>query len=586
METALWRGAVTCWRLSVERGAPVFIAHVLTRLAPPLTVALLAGPILFGLLGTILPAFGYLPAIGGDRLSLGPFRALLAEPALVRSAVLSLLTGLAASSVSLLIVALLLAGWSGTRTFVRLQALLSPLLALPHAAAAFGLAFLIAPSGFLARLVSPALTGWIRPPDLLIVNDPHGLALVLGLVVKETPFLLLVALAALPQVEAARSRHLAASLGYGRVAGFLFTTWPQVYRQIRLAVFATIVFAASAVDVALILGPSAPQTLSLRLLGWMNDPDLALRFKACAGALLQLGICLLALLAWIAGERLAAILRVAVAEAGYRLRRDGFARFAGLACASLSAGLVFAGLVVLALWSLAGPWPFPRAVPESLTLAAWRTALGQTGSPFATTVVTALLAAAIAVVLAILCLRREDETGTRPGRAAALLLYLPLLLPQPAFLFGLQLLILALRLDATLGALVFIHLVFVLPYVFLSLSDPWRGFDRRYEAVAAGLGRTPGATFRHVRLPMLLRAILTAAALGFAVSVAQYLPTVLIGSGRLVTVTTEAVALAAGGNRRIIGVHAVLQMLLPLAGFAIALAVPALLFRRFRGMRV
>ena len=41
--------------------------------------------------------------------------------------------------------------------------------------------------------------------------------------------------------------------------------------------------------------------------------------------------------------------------------------------------------------------------------------------------------------------------------------------------------------------------------------------------------------------------ILTAAAVGFAVSVGQYLPTLLIGAGRLPTITTEAVALASGG---------------------------------------
>ena len=85
---------------------------------------------------------------------------------------------------------------------------------------------------------------------------------------------------------------------------------------------------------------------------------------------------------------------------------------------------------------------------------------------------------------------------------------------------------------------------------------------------------------------MLSRAILVAAAVGFAVSVGQYLPTVLIGAGRLETITTEAVALASGGNRRVIGVYAFLQMLLPAAGFAVATLVPALLFRSRRAMRV
>ena len=74
---------------------------MLTRLGPPLTVLLLAGPILAGLLGTILPAFGYLPALGGIGFSLDPFRALLAEPGIAMSALISLAAGLATTAVSL-----------------------------------------------------------------------------------------------------------------------------------------------------------------------------------------------------------------------------------------------------------------------------------------------------------------------------------------------------------------------------------------------------------------------------------------------------------------------------------------------------
>jgi hypothetical protein len=62
-------------------------------------------------------------------------------------------------------------------------------------------------------------------------------------------------------------------------------------------------------------------------------------------------------------------------------------------------------------------------------------------------------------------------------------------------------------------------------------------------------------------------AILTAAAVGFAVSVGQYLPTVLIGADRLSTIATEAVALSSGGNRRIIGMLR--------AGLQTAAAVPS-----------
>ena len=84
---------------------------------------------------------------------------------------------------------------------------------------------------------------------------------------------------------------------------------------------------------------------------------------------------------------------------------------------------------------------------------------------------------------------------------------------------------------------------------------------------------------------MMAAPLLTAAAVRFAVSAALYLPTVLIGAGRVSTITTEAVALASGGNRRVIGIYAFLQMVLPSIGFLIAIALPALLFRNRRAMR-
>ena len=129
------------------------------------------------------------------------------------------------------------------------------------------------------------------------------------------------------------------------------------------------------------------------------------------------------------------------------------------------------------------------------------------------------------------------------------------------------------------------HLVFLLPYVFLALSDPWRALDPRYAQVAAGLGASQNRIFWRVRLPLLARAVAAAAALSIAVSCAQYLPTLLVGGGRISTVTTEAVALAAGGNRRLVGIYALLQTLLPLAAFALAAAVPHIFFRKRSGMR-
>lgn len=569
---------------ATEPVAPDVTAR-LARLAPPFTLAILLLPLSFGLLGTLLPAFGYLPALGGDRPTVRHFAELFAAPAIWRSAALSLAAGLVTAAVSLLAVMTFVAGWADTRAFRRLQHSLSPLLAVPHAAAAFALAFLIAPSGYLVRLAAP-LVGLERPPDILIVNDPLGLSMMAGLMAKEIPFLFLVTLAALPQLDAGRTRALTCAFGYGRIAGFAFALWPGAYRQIRLAVYAVIAYATSVVDVAVILGPSLPPMLPVRLLQWMSDPDLSVRFVASAGAIFQLCVTGAALLVWFALEKLAGSIVRIMCDRGMRGRREAAVRHVALIVTSSAAAAIFVGIVILGLWSIAGFWAFPDLLPDEFSFRTWRRALPRILDPLATTLAAGVLSTAIALVLAVGCLERETETGRKGANKALLAIYLPLIVPQISFVFGLQVLFLASGTDQRFAALVLVHLIFVLPYVFLSLSDPWRHFDRRYDLIAAGLGRGRTAALFMIRLPMLMRAILTAAAVGFAVSVGQYLPTVLIGEGRLTTVTTEAVALASGGNRRVIGVYAFLQTLLPFLAFAIASLTTSLLWRNRKAMHV
>ena len=83
---------------------------MIARFGPPLTILLLAGPVLAGLAGTLLPAFGYLPALGGDTFSFEPFGELAAQSGIWRSAWMSYYTGVAAAAISLLLVMLFVAG--------------------------------------------------------------------------------------------------------------------------------------------------------------------------------------------------------------------------------------------------------------------------------------------------------------------------------------------------------------------------------------------------------------------------------------------------------------------------------------------
>ncbi|MGH6809504.1 MAG: ABC transporter permease, partial [Ensifer adhaerens] len=319
-----------------------------------------------------------------------------------------------------------------------------------------------------------------------------------------------------------------------------------------------------------------------RIAQWLADDDVGTRFLASAGAVLQLALSLFAIVTWIGVERLGRLCHRHLSSSGKRLAGDGLLRLAAAAITTLSAAFIFAGLGLLALWSIAGLWPFPDSLPASLTLRTWGRALAELAGPLATTVTIALLSSLVALAIAIGLLSRSANNSADRW----LPVFLPLLVPEIAFVFGLQVLTVVAGFSPSIATVAAMHLVFVLPYVLLSLAPPWRALDRRYEQVASGLGKSPLKILMTIRLPMLLRACLTAFAVGFAVSVSLYLPTVLIGAGRVTTITTEAVALSSGGDRRIIGVYALLQALLPFLGFLIASLVPQLLFRHRRAMRI
>ena len=544
------------------------------RHAPQLTVALFLVPIGAGLLGTALPAFGWLPGVASRPWTLAPWRALWAQPGIGTAIGLTVTSGVSATLLSVLLVF----GWCAHRSHRppgRLaRAVMGPILAAPHAAMAIGVAFLLAPSGWVVRLLSLWLTGWHQPPDIATVQDPYGIALTVGLLVKEVPYLLLMSVSALGQVPVQRQLDAAAALGYGRTGAWLKLVLPQIYAQMRLPIYAVLAYALSVVDIALILGPGNPPTLSVLALRWFSSPHVRMYFPAAAAALLQFGIVALSIALWRASEVLIARLaRQWIARGARHSVLEPLAALAHVLVGALAL-LGAASLLALVVWSGAAGWRFPDLLPQRWSSAVWHEQAGTVLWPLGTTLLVAAAASATALLLVLACLEQEQRSGAH-GRSRTLwLLYVPLLVPQIAFLFGTQVLFTALRLDGTLLAVIWSHLLFVLPYVFLSLADPWRALDPRYAWTALALGASPRRVFLRIKLPLLLRPVLIAAAVGVAVSVDQYLPTIFAGAGRVVTLTTEAVTLASGGDRRVTGVFAVLQSTLPLVGYGIAVLVP------------
>ncbi|KFE34802.1 ABC transporter permease [Thioclava atlantica] len=546
------------------------------RLAGLILTLVIGGPVALGTALTVATGFGWQPGLGRVTPGWGGVMEALSLPGIDTSLRLTLVTGIGATVLSLA-ASIPLSRWLVTREASARW--LTPLLAVPHAALAIGLAFLIAPSGWTARLISPWATGWDLPPQIVTVGDPWGLTLILGLMLKEVPFLTLMTLVAAAQKPLAAQMAAGRALGYAPGRAWARIVWPQLYPALRLPVLIVLAFSLSVVDMALILGPSNPPTLAVRILRLYGAPDPAQAVPASALAVLLLAVMAGCAGLWLTGERAIAALGRRAVAAG----RRGHARrnWIGGWPAAVGGVLTLGSLGALVLWSLASIWRFPEAVPARLSLQRW--AAADWAGPFATSLALAVASTALALMLAVLWLESEDRAGRRLPLGA--LIVLPLLLPQIGFLQGLTTGFLWLGLPPGAVAVTWAELLFVFPYVMIALAGPWRALDPGLLASAASLGAGPGRRLWRVKLPVLLGPLAAAAAIGVAVSVAQYLAVLLPGAGRVQALATEAVALASGADRRLAAVLALMQAALPWAGFALALALPAWWHRNRKGLR-
>ena len=116
------------------------------------TLAIIILPVFGGLLGVLLPALGYFPALGYDTSSGDAFTAFLDNPASWRGMFHALYIGLIASLLSILFVFVILSAGTqagmGQKLMKWHRRLMGPLIALPHSTIAIALLFLLAPSGW------------------------------------------------------------------------------------------------------------------------------------------------------------------------------------------------------------------------------------------------------------------------------------------------------------------------------------------------------------------------------------------------------------------------------------------------------
>jgi putative thiamine transport system permease protein len=499
-------------------------------------------------------------------LDTSAWQALFAHPQLWSGLELSIFTGATATVLALVAAIIIVAATYETATWKNLPAAMGAMLALPHLALAIGLGFLIMPSGVLARFIANII-GWQTTPNWITTHDPYGLALIAALTIKEAPFLIWIMAGLLNRDDVKQNfknqRAAATSLGHGSASIWLRLYLPQLMPRLIWPLVIVFIYAATVVDMSLVIGPTQPPTLATVIWADINSEQVVNNGRGNVGAVFL---------------SLALVLCLAFAYLILKLATPLLRKFLSLGSSSLSLPkfvghakyqtLIWFYLIIIALlifMSFAQNWPFPNLVPTS-SARAW-TQIFQNPTALITSIALSITTSLSAFALIIFWLE------TMPEKADRILILLSLaILGLPAILVGLgqYRAFLNFGLTGNMTGLFLAHLMPVTAYMIIVLTAPFRALDQRYQAAASSLGKSHFEFFRQIKMPLLKAPIYAALAVGFAVSFGQYIPAQLIAAGRYSTLPVEAVTLTSGTNRPLSAAFALLLLLPPLLAYVMS----------------
>ncbi len=221
-------------------------------------------------------------------------------------------------------------------------------------------------------------------------------------------------------------------------------------------------------------------------------------------------------------------------------------------------------LLPVLLWAGAERWSFPDPLPTRWGVGGWYDAVDAGLLPaLLRSLGLGLAVALVATPLGVMTGRVLGWRLTRRPRLVVGLLLVPLVLPPFAVSMGLDVALIRVGLPG-LVSVVLVLAVVALPYAAYTSATGFARTSPELEAQARALGASARQARWRVVLPAMRGSILVAGLLAFLVGWSDYVVTLLVGGGRLITAPVLLGSAASGsGNDAQVAVLAVATLLPP-----------------------
>ena len=428
---------------------------------------------------------------------------------------------------------------------------------------AVGISYLFASSGFIFRIYHSYFLEYDRPQNSNLFPDDYGLFLILGLVLKETPFFLLMSINILSQFPSKKYFDLSRTFNNTPMTAWFFFIFPFIYKKLKVSVIIVIIYSASVVDMAYILAPSTPSTISIRILDLFQTPDVNNLAIASCLSLFQFLLILVLISIWVLVENFC---KQTFLLNFYLKIFPKKSKILENILFIISTNLFLISLLCIFLscmWSLTETWNFPNLMPTKLSTDNYTNFIDNFSISIWNTVLIGLTVSLLSCFIILTWLEITDLINFKI-KYLEFIFFIPIFIPELSFLLGINFLLIQNNLNGNIWSLIWIETLYVIPYAYLILMPAYRGINKNYIHNAKMLQKSNIKIFFSIKVLLILRTIFLVLGIGALVSIALYTPVYFIGDNQISTLSIEIINFSFSANRKNIGISSVLQMILPL----------------------
>lgn len=222
-------------------------------------------------------------------------------------------------------------------------------------------------------------------------------------------------------------------------------------------------------------------------------------------------------------------------------------------------------LILLVFTSIAPGWPWPEIIPKKFSLAAWKYVIYKNPKTLDAILTSLKIALSVAIINLIISIPAADALGRYDFKGKQIIesiILLPIIVPSIISSMGVHKHFIKLNLTDSILGVIICHVVMTLPYMVRAIAISFAHLGFEIVEQARVLGATKIYSLVHVVFPFILPGIIAGTSVTILVSLSQYIITLLVGGGNIVTLPILMFPYINGGDQSVGAVYSILFALI------------------------